>query len=116
MKRYIVDVAFSISPQAQAHLKQVQAQSDVPLALRIQVDAGGCSGLKYTLDLEKHLVGEDDIVLNAQGDVPVVTDGVSLPFLTQATLDHESSLMGSSFVVKNAQAKTSCGCGVSFSI
>lgn len=82
-------------------------------ALRIAVEGGGCSGFQYDIRLDD--VAEDDLVLEGRGE-KVVVDSVSLPFLSEATIDFSEELIGARFVIDNPNASSSCGCGTSFSI
>ncbi len=84
------------------------------MMLRVSVSGGGCSGFQYgfTFDDTK---GETDLVLERDGAV-VLIDDVSLGLLEGAKIDYVEDLIGSSFSIKNPQAKTSCGCGNSFSV
>lgn len=111
-------VQFSVSPGALEHLGQLQKKAGTFLLLRICVDAGGCSGMKYELKLEDRLTGltDEDVKLAEFENIGVVTDSVSLPFLTEVELDYETNLMEAAFVIRNPQAKSSCGCGASFSL
>jgi iron-sulfur cluster insertion protein len=82
--------------------------------LRIFVEGGGCSGFQYGFDIEE-TVQEDDfeVPLNK---FSIVIDSMSMQYLQGATLDFTDDLMGSSFIIKNPNAQTSCGCGSSFSV
>ncbi|SPF80308.1 HesB/IscA family protein [Pseudoprimorskyibacter insulae] len=82
-------------------------------ALRIAVEGGGCSGFQYDIRLDEP--GADDLVLERDGQ-KVVVDAVSLPFLSNATIDFSDELIGARFVIENPNAASSCGCGTSFSI
>ena len=84
------------------------------LMLRIAVSGGGCSGFQYGFSFDDSK-GEDDLVFERDGAV-VVIDGVSLDLLAGAEVDYVEDMIGSSFAIKNPQAKTSCGCGNSFSV
>ena len=79
--------------------------------LRIFVQGGGCSGFEYgfTFDVEK----DGDMKL-VQGDVEILVDLFSLPYLEGSQVDYKESLMGSGFSVTNPNAKGTCGCGHSF--
>ncbi len=83
-------------------------------ALRVAVLAGGCNGLQYRFELDDPHPGED-VVIELAG-AKVVIDPVSLDLLQGAELDYAEELMGSYFAVRNPQAKSSCGCGTSFSV
>jgi iron-sulfur cluster assembly accessory protein len=82
-------------------------------ALRVAVEGGGCSGFQYDIALD--VPGEDDLVLEGQGQ-KVIVDAVSLPFLENAVIDFADELIGARFVITNPNATSSCGCGTSFSI
>lgn len=82
-------------------------------ALRIAVEGGGCSGFQYQIELDEPAA--DDLVLEGNGE-KVVVDSVSLPFLTDATIDFSEELIGARFVINNPNATASCGCGTSFSM
>jgi iron-sulfur cluster insertion protein len=87
------------------------------LFLRVSVNGGGCSGFSYIfkLDTEK---SPDDIVIHHDDfpDVEMVIDIASMGYLKGSTVDFEETLEASQFVVKNPNAKASCGCGSSFSV
>ncbi len=83
-------------------------------ALRVAVNGGGCSGFQYEFTMTD-AIAADDVKLERDG-ATLLVDPVSLPFLAGATLDFVDDLMGQSFRVQNPQAKSSCGCGVSFSL
>jgi iron-sulfur cluster assembly accessory protein len=81
--------------------------------LRIYVEGGGCSGLQYGLRFDDD-IHEDDETIDC-GKFLVVVDRLSLPFLEGARVDYLDSLMESGFKILNPQAKSTCGCGQSFS-
>lgn len=82
------------------------------LLLRITVEGGGCSGFQYKLELTDQHGGPHDLTY----DDAVVTDDISLPFLSGATVSFEESLIGSEFKITNPNAASGCGCGTSFSL
>ncbi|MGE3303380.1 MAG: HesB/IscA family protein, partial [Hyphomonadaceae bacterium] len=82
--------------------------------LRIAVEGGGCSGFQYDIQLTAS-PAEDDIVIDNAGAV-VYLDPISVPFIEGSVLDWAEELIGASFKVQNPNAKSACGCGVSFSI
>ena len=106
--------AFGISEAAAARVAEILAGDQAARALRVEVLAGGCSGLQYKFDLTDQQA-EDDLVLERNG-ATVFVDPVSLDFLAGAELDFKDSLMGAHFLVKNPNATASCGCGTSFSV
>ena len=82
--------------------------------LRVAVEGGGCSGFQYQLDLvsESHA---DDQVVERDGAAALV-DEMSLILLKGSVIDYVDELSGAEFRVRNPNAKSGCGCGVSFSI
>lgn len=82
--------------------------------IRMYVIGGGCSGFQYMFDIVKEKDEDEDDIFIA--DVNVLIDPLSYQYIENSEVDYESDLMGSKFVVKNPQAKTTCGCGQSFSI
>lgn len=83
------------------------------LQLRVYVSGGGCSGFQYGFAFEE-AVGDGDLVVERNG-VRVLIDPVSMQYLNGATVDFQDDLDGSRFVIKNPNAKSTCGCGSSFS-
>ena len=82
--------------------------------LRLYVQGGGCSGLLYTLSIEKEAADSDRIVNS--NDVRIFIDKKSYVFLAGTELDFSDGLNGKGFVFQNPNAKKSCGCGNSFSV
>ena len=107
-------MSFSISPAATARVTEILAAEPAAQALRVEVLAGGCSGLQYKFDLTQ-TQNPDDTVLESDG-ARVLIDPVSLEFLSGAVLDFKDALMGAHFLVSNPNATASCGCGTSFSV
>ena len=81
---------------------------------RIAVNGGGCSGFQYDFSFDDAKTDED--VLIERGGARVLVDQVSLEYLGGSEVDFVEGLMGSHFEIKNPQAKSSCGCGTSFSV
>ena len=102
-----------VTSRAFARLAEINDGVDVPKALRVAVEGGGCSGFQYAIDLGDP--SEGDLVLEGEGQ-KVVVDEVSLPFLSNAVIDFADELIGARFVVENPNATSSCGCGTSFSM
>lgn len=82
--------------------------------LRVSVEGGGCSGFQYKFDVERERA-EDDIVLGG-GEAEILIDPVSAGFLSGSEIDFVDDLIGASFKINNPNAKSSCGCGTSFSL
>jgi iron-sulfur cluster insertion protein len=83
------------------------------LQLRIYVSGGGCSGFQYGFAFEE-AAGSEDLAMEKHG-VRVLIDPVSLQYLNGAEVDFQDGLDGSRFIIKNPNAKSTCGCGSSFS-
>lgn len=103
-----------LSDKAVDQIKRVQQrEAKEHLCLRLSVVGGGCSGLSYKMDFEEG-AKEGDTSIDFSG-VKVLVDPRSLLFLKGMTLDFSDGLNGQGFVFNNPNAKTSCGCGSSFS-
>ena len=96
-------------------LKLVEKQNLGEGGLRVGVKAGGCSGFEYTFGWETAPKPTDQIFSGGDG-AKVFVDPRSLRLLDGTTLDYDTSLLSKGFVFQNPQAKSTCGCGVSFSI
>jgi iron-sulfur cluster assembly protein len=83
--------------------------------LRIGIKAGGCSGLSYTFAWEAAPRDGDHVFAGPEGS-KVFVDPKSLKFLDGTVLDYDTSLVSKGFIFNNPHAKSSCGCGASFSI
>jgi iron-sulfur cluster assembly protein len=84
-------------------------------ALRLGVKAGGCSGFEYTFAWEAAPKAGDSIFETADG-AQVMVDPKSLRLLDGIVLDYDTSLVSRGFLIDNPQAKSTCGCGTSFSV
>jgi iron-sulfur cluster insertion protein len=104
----------TLSETAARRLKSLAATEGRPLMLRVAVEAGGCSGFSYRFDLID-AADPDDLRIERDGAAAVV-DLVSLALLNGAEIDFVDELAGAEFRVRNPNARSSCGCGVSFSI
>ena len=102
-----------VTDRAFARLTEIADLTGDAKPLRVGVLGGGCSGFQYDIRLDAP--GVDDLVLEGQGQ-KVLIDAVSLPFLSNATIDFSEALIGARFVIDNPNATSSCGCGTSFSI
>ena len=80
--------------------------------LRVSVMPGGCSGFKYSLNIEERAL-DDDMIMQA-GGVRVFVDGFSAQYLHGVTIDYVTSMQGSGFTFHNPNATGGCGCGSSF--
>ena len=93
--------------------KLMQEQKLEQVFLRMGVKGGGCSGLSYSLEFDTEK-GKHDKTFEIDG-VPVVVDAKSYLYLNGTTLDYVTEGLQGGFTFVNPQAKSSCGCGTSFS-
>ena len=77
---------------------------------RITVQGGGCSGFKYNFGFDKNKNGDDVVFNNA------IIDKTSLEIISGSIVDFKKEMIGSTFVINNPKASSSCGCGLSFSV
>ena len=94
-------------------LKQIQnllSKKDEASFFRIAIKGGGCSGFQYEFTFEESK-NEDDLTFKN-----ILIDKTSADLLKDSEVDYVSELMGESFKISNPQTKSSCGCGVSFSL
>jgi iron-sulfur cluster assembly accessory protein len=102
-----------ISENAAGKVKELLAEegrSDI--ALRVAVQPGGCSGLRYAMYLDDQLTEKD--LAEEQHGVRVVIDKMSVPYLSEAKIDFVDTLEASGFTIDNPVAQSSCACGNSF--
>ena len=94
-------------------IKQINfllSQKDKGEFFRIAIKGGGCSGFKYDFSFDKYPKDEDLKFNN------IIIDKTSADLLKGSEVDYASDLIGDSFKISNPQSKSSCGCGVSFSL
>jgi iron-sulfur cluster assembly accessory protein len=104
---------FTLTETAAGKVKELlQEEGRDDIALRVAVQPGGCSGLRYAMYLDDQVGDKDDT--NEQHGVRLVIDKMSIPYLTQATIDFVDSLEASGFTIDNPAAQSSCACGNSF--
>ncbi len=106
----------------------IDEEGNLSLNLRVFIKGGGCSGFQYgfTFDetineddviVEKKLdsAAEDDSFSGDKGSVKLLIDSMSFQYLQGAEIDYREDINGAQFVIRNPNAKTTCGCGSSFS-
>lgn len=104
-----------VSQAAAAKVRELlDEEGNAALKLRVYISGGGCSGFQYGFTFDEDQA-EDDLAIPA-GDVTVLVDPLSLQYLMGAEVDYTESLHGAQFVVRNPNAKTTCGCGSSFTV
>lgn len=92
----------------------IAEEGNPALKLRVYISGGGCSGFQYGFTFDEDRA-EDDLAIEKDG-VLLLVDPLSLQYLTGAEVDYTESLTGAQFVIRNPNAKTTCGCGSSFAI
>jgi len=104
----------ALTAAAADRIKAVVASEPAGAGLRVAVEGGGCSGFQYEIGVAQ-AANTDDLVVERDG-ARLFVDPVSLPFLLGSEVDWVDELIGASFKVRNPNAKSACGCGVSFSV
>jgi iron-sulfur cluster insertion protein len=109
-----LDRPLQFTSAAAAKVRELIAEEGNPdLKLRVYIQGGGCSGFQYGFEFDEQQ-GEDDLAVQTDG-VTLLVDPLSLQYLMGAEVDYTESLHGAQFVIRNPNAKTTCGCGSSFS-
>ena len=107
----------ALSSSAINQFKKILLQEDNNYFVRLLVDSGGCSGFSYKFSVDKNIdVLNDIIILEEKNKKIFVTDKISFNYLKDSSVDWVESLTNSQFTISNPIAKSSCGCGSSFSI
>ena len=107
--------AIDFTTAAAAKVKELIAEEgNAALKLRVYIQGGGCSGFQYGFEFDEEQA-EDDLAIDRDG-VRLLVDPLSLQYLGGAEVDYTESLSGAQFVIRNPNARTTCGCGSSFSI
>jgi iron-sulfur cluster insertion protein len=104
----------TISDRAARRIAAILQAETQPVALRVAVTGGGCSGFQYNFALDEAQLDEDLVV--EKNGAKVLIDPVSLDFLAGAEIDFTDDLIGQAFKINNPNATASCGCGTSFSV
>ena len=100
---------------AAAKVKElIDEEGNPDLKLRVFINGGGCSGFQYGFTFEED-VNDDDTAVE-KGGVTLLVDPLSFQYLVGSEIDYSEGLQGSQFVIKNPNAKTTCGCGSSFGV
>ena len=105
-----------ISETAARKIKSLMAKQGISDGgLRVGVKGGGCSGLSYTFAWEREPRLGDEVFEGPEGS-KIFVDKKSYLFLNGTTLDYDTSLLSRGFNFQNPHAKSTCGCGTSFSV
>jgi len=103
------------TPAAAAKARELVAEEGNPaLKLRVYIQGGGCSGFQYGFEFDEQQA-EDDLTITTDG-VSLLVDPLSLHYLMGATVDYVETLSGAQFTIRNPNARSTCGCGSSFTV
>ncbi|MDA8420105.1 MAG: iron-sulfur cluster insertion protein ErpA [Pseudomonadota bacterium] len=92
----------------------IQEENNPALMLRVFVSGGGCSGFQYGFTFDENETDGDTKI--QKNDVTLLIDPMSFQYLVGAEIDYQEGIEGAQFVIKNPNAKTTCGCGSSFGV
>ncbi|MGY6518875.1 MAG: iron-sulfur cluster insertion protein ErpA [Lysobacteraceae bacterium] len=110
-----LDAPLLFTPAAATKVRGlIRDEGNDALKLRVYITGGGCSGFQYGFEFDE-AQAEDDVAVVTDG-VTLLVDPLSLQYLMGAEVDYTESLTGSQFVIRNPNAKTTCGCGSSFAV
>jgi len=105
----------SVTPRAADRIREIQAAENHPLPrIRIEVKAGGCSGLTYDLSFATDQ-RPDELLFTAEG-IEILVPKKSLLYLAGTELDYSDGLNGKGFHFHNPNAARTCACGISFAV
>jgi iron-sulfur cluster insertion protein len=96
----------------------IQDETNPNLCLRIYVTGGGCSGFQYGFSFDDQIADDDTIIKQETSQnhvVKLLIDSMSIQYLNGAEVDFSTGVQ-EEFIIRNPNAKTTCGCGSSFSI
>jgi len=98
----------------------IEDEGNPNLSLRVVINGGGCSGFQYGFTFDE-VINEDDTVIvqrcsDGRSSVKLLVDSISYQYLNNAEIDYVKNIQGEQFVIRNPNAKTTCGCGSSFSM
>ncbi len=108
-------LTIKITSDAVNHIRSFgQLEGKDKTNLRVAVKGGGCSGLTYVLELAENPSHNEKVI--SENGMELYVDKKSYIFLAGTTLEYQGGLNGKGFVFHNPNAKTTCGCGTSFSV
>ena len=107
--------AMSLSESAAARVKEIVAAADKPIVgVRVGVKNGGCAGMSYTMEFAEAVAANDEVVEDK--GVKLLIDPKALLFLLGSEMDFKADKLSASFVFKNPNETSACGCGESVAI
>jgi len=109
------DFPIQVSDSAAKRVKTlIDEEENEALKLRVFVTGGGCSGFQYGFSFDEK-VNEGDTEIEHLG-ISLLIDPMSFQYLLGSEIDYTEGLQGARFVINNPNAKTTCGCGSSFTV
>lgn len=105
--------SIELTESASARIMNVMETSSSS-KFRVFVTGGGCSGFQYGFKFDEDEAFDDDVI--DFKEFSILVDSMSYPYLYGSTLDFVEDLSGAKFVINNPNAKTTCGCGESFTV
>jgi|TARA_B110000967_G_scaffold199939_1_gene234986 iron-sulfur cluster insertion protein len=96
--------------EANRQITKIISEQGKDFFFRISVQGGGCSGFKYIFSFDQK-IENDDVVFNK-----TIIDKNSLEIINGSVVNYKKEMIGNSFTIENPKAKSSCGCGLSFSV
>ena len=108
------DSVIVLTDAAAAKVRELmdREQNVSDIALRVAVQPGGCSGMRYALFFDDRQLDGDKVA--SAGGVPIRIDKMSAPYLRGTQIDWVDSLQGAGFAIENPNAQSTCACGDSF--
>lgn len=97
----------------------IAEENNPNLNLRVAINGGGCSGFQYAFSFDECIQEDDAVIVQHCSDghpVKLLIDYISYQYLNNAEIDYVNSIQGEQFIIRNPNAKTTCGCGSSFSM
>ena len=100
----------------------IQEEGNPELKLRVYITGGGCSGFQYGFTFDEVIQADDSVFIQKiddagySADVSLLIDSLSIQYLNGADIDYKEDIEGEQFIIRNPNAKTTCGCGSSFTL
>src|SRR3989338_242463 len=113
-----IPIHFTDAAAKKVHELICDAKND-QLNLRVFISGGGCSGFQYGFTFDPTINADDVVVekiVKKNIVVKLLVDALSFQYLNRAEIDYRKDINGAQFVIRNPNAKTTCGCGSSFSV
>ncbi len=123
-------IVFTMSAAHKVHTL-IEEEGNLALNLRVYITGGGCSGFQYGFTFDEEIKADDTVIeksidaneeeddddgegSNTGSSVKLLVDPLSFQYLVGAEIDYKEDINGAQFIIRNPNAKTTCGCGSSF--